>query len=68
MLKAVILICSSALLPAECQRPNARLVVSVPEYQALPLACIQRGQEAFAQSSLPLAPGEYVKITCEHVL
>ena len=65
MLQIVILVCSAALSPADCQPETAISVISGHE-TASPITCGMQAQALMARSPLGAkAPSEYMKIRCE---
>jgi len=64
MLQIVILICSTGLLPADCQKDTALDVVVGPQ-ASNPMMCGMQGQAYVARTAIVgRSPNEYVKIKC----
>jgi hypothetical protein len=65
MLQIVVLVCSAALSPADCQPETALSVISAHETSS-PIACGMQAQALMARTTLGgKAPSEYLKIRCE---
>jgi hypothetical protein len=64
MYHVLILVCSVAFSPGDCQRNNAREVIIGPEAQN-EVMCAFYGQAYLANTSIgALHHGEYVKVQC----
>lgn len=67
MFLVVMLVCSAALSPMECQRDTALEVIIGPHVAAIG-ECALVGQTTVAATSLAgRAAGDYLKIRCEPV-
>ena len=67
MYLVVMLVCSAAQSPMECQRETAREVIIGPQVAAIG-ECSLVGQTTMAATSLlERGAGEYLKIRCEPV-
>lgn len=64
MLQIVILVCSTAVQPAECKPETALDIISGPKVAAVG-ECLLVGQTTYAATSLRRRPDEYIKIRCE---
>jgi hypothetical protein len=64
MLQIVILICSTSLSPAACQKDTALDVIVGPR-ASNPMMCGMQGQAYVARTAIVgRSPNEYVKIKC----
>jgi hypothetical protein len=59
-----VLVCPGAILPQECQGPNALSVISSIEPSTNPIMCLMYAQEQLAKTAV-VHSGEFLKVMCE---
>ena len=60
---AILLFCTLALSPVDCDEVTARHYERVPG-TALPFMCLKQGQEWAAEHGIEPQAGEYMKVRC----